>query len=299
MTSTPLTLRRSDLSAICRSAADVSARGQRRTKLLVRAELLALILAGAAGVQELEVGTARLDVLAALAGVLFLVSLGCLVVRVVTQPEVAWYGGRAGAESVRTLAWRYAVGGDPFPSSLTDADAARCYLIRLTEILNQLRNLELAPTAPNECELTSGMKAVRAASFLDQREIYKVDRIENQIAWYTDKADFHHRAATRWLAVSALASATGVIAAGLRTFDVIDIDLLGVAAACASAAIAWNQLNQNRNLVSAYRVTARELSIIRDRIDHVDEPEWARFMSDAEDAVSREHTLWLARHRHS
>jgi hypothetical protein len=36
-----------------------------------------------------------------------------------------------------------------------------------------------------------------------------------------------------------------------------------VAEACASAAIAWNQLNQNRNLVCDYRITTRELGIIR------------------------------------
>jgi hypothetical protein len=39
-------------------------------------------------------------------------------------------------------------------------------------------------------------------------------------------------------------------------------------------------------------------TIIRDRSEHVTEQEWATFVSDAEDAVSREHTLWLARHGH-
>jgi conflict system pore-forming effector with SLATT domain len=122
--------------------------------------------------------------------------------------------------------------------------------------------------------------------------------VENQIAWYTDKAGAHHRLANVWLWASAAASCLGVVAAILRMLGVIDLDLLGVAAACASAAIAWNQLNQNRNLVSAYRMTARELSIIRDRIDLVDDADWAVFVSDAEDAVSREHTMWLARHGH-
>jgi SMODS and SLOG-associating 2TM effector domain 1 len=50
--------------------------------------------------------------------------------------------------------------------------------------------------------------------------------------------------------------------------------------------------------VSAYRLTARELAIVRDRIDTTDDTTWAAFVSDAEDAVSREHTMWLARHGH-
>ncbi|OLT10052.1 hypothetical protein BJF78_29445 [Pseudonocardia sp. CNS-139] len=139
------------------------------------------------------------------------------------------------------------------------------------------------------------MRAVRAAGFDDRRAVYKRDRIQDQITWYTRRAEEHHGAAARWLAAAAAASVLGLVAAGLRMFATIDVDLLGVAAACASAAIAWNQLNQNRNLVSAYRVAARELAIIRDRIDHIDEAELPQFVADAEDAISREHTMWLAR----
>jgi len=51
-------------------------------------------------------------------------------------------------------------------------------------------------------------------------------------------------------------------------------------------------------LIVAALATARELSIIRDRIDWVDEAEWPQFVSDSEDAISREHTMWLARHGH-
>jgi hypothetical protein len=249
-------------------------------------------------VQSLRVGPGRLDVLAALAGLLFLVSVGCQVHRALSKPENSWYAGRAGAESVRTMAWRYAVGGDPFPKDLPDKDVANIYLARLTGILAELRDLDFASTAPDDSELTRGMKDLRAAPFLDRRAADKRDRIQNQIIWYATKASSHDKAARLWLQLSALASLAGVVAAGLRMFGVIDIDLLGVAAACASAAIAWNQLNQNRNLMSAYRITARELTIIRDQIDHLIEAEWPSFVSNSEEAVSREHTLWLARHGH-
>ena len=298
MTAAPLGLGRGDLSAMCRSAADVAAAGQRRTKLLVRCELIALVGAAAAGVHGLHFGSSKLDGLAAVAGILFLVSLGCLTFRSITTPENTWYAGRAGAESVRTLAWRYSIGGDPFPTTLTEKDAADLYLDRLTRILKELADLELAPAAPDDRELTPAMKRVRAASFADRRAVYLRDRIENQIRWYTGKSEQHAKAARFWLSAAALASGAGVIAAGLRLFSVVDVDLLGVAAGCASAAIAWNQLNQNRMLVAAYRVTARELVIIRDRAENVDEQHWPAFVSDAEDAVSREHTLWLARHGH-
>jgi hypothetical protein len=286
------------MPAICRSAADLSAWGQTRTKLLVRAELIALILAGVAGLHSLRVGPARLDVLAALAGVLFLLSLASLITRGLTKPEESWYAGRAGAESVRTSAWRYAVGGDPYPLTLSAAEADDAFLDRLTQILDELRELQLASTGSKERQLTDGMRRLRAAGFAERRAVYRRDRVENQITWYTEKADGHERAARRWLRVAATASLAGVVVAVLRMLGWVDLDLLGVAGACASAAIAWNQLNQNRNLVSAYRVTASELSIILARMETVTEDRWAAFVSDAEDAVSREHTLWLARHGH-
>jgi len=298
MTTPPLGLQRSDLSALCRSAAEVSAAGQRRMKLLVRCELLTLIGAGAAGVQGLRLGPSDLDVLAAVAGVLFLISLSCLTYRSITKPENSWYGGRAGAESVRTLAWRFAVGGDPFPTDLLERDVADRYLDRLDQVLDQLRDFDLAATRPDERELTAAMKRVRAAPFEIRRTVYQRDRIENQIRWYASTAARHEKRAKVWLRASALASLLGVVAAGLRLFGVLDLDLLGVAASCASAAVAWNQLNQNRTLAVAYRVTGQELAIIRDRAEQVIEQQWATFVSDAEDAISREHTLWLARHGH-
>lgn len=183
----------------------------------------------------MRVGPAGLDVFAALAGLLFLVSLGSLILRGLTKPEESWY---------------------------------------------------------------AGMRRLRAAGFAERRDVYVRDRVEDQITWYTARADTHERAAERWLRVAALASLAGVVVAALRMVGTVDLDLLGVAGACASAAIAWNQLNQNRNLVSAYRVTAGELKIIRERTNTVTEDRWAAFVSDAEDAVSREHTLWLARHGH-
>ena len=297
MSPDPLRLQRADLPAVCRSAADLSARGQRRTKRLVRVELLAVILAGVAGLWSLRVGPARLDVLAAVAGLLFAVSLGAVLLRGYLRPEQEWYAGRAGAESIRTLAWRYAVGGDPFPVDGSTAHAAT-FLDRLRAILGQLTELELAATGPEERELTPALEQVRAAGFAQRRAVYRRDRVENQIGWYLARADRHDRRANLWWSASVLSSAAGLVVAGLRVFGVVNLDLLGVAGACASAAVAWNQLNQNRALVAAYRLTARELNIIRDRVDHVDEPDWPLFVSDAEDAVSREHTMWLARHGH-
>jgi hypothetical protein len=62
-----------------------------------------------------------------------------------------------------------------------------------------------------------------------------------------------------------------------------------------AAMTAWLQTKQHRTLATAYAITALELASVRTRIAHqATEADWATFVSDAEEAFSREHTLWKA-----
>ena len=58
---------------------------------------------------------------------------------------------------------------------------------------------------------------------------------------------------------------------------------------------AWLQTKQHQTLATAYTVTALELASVRSKIAYQNnEADWAKFVSDAEEAFSREHTLWKA-----
>ena len=296
-TAPPVRLDDSDLSAIYLSADATSGRGQRRTKLLIRTELISLIVASVTGITTWRVGAGRYDLLALVSALSFLLALAATLVRAHTRPEESWYSGRAAAESARTLGWRYAVGGAPFALGEPEPAISDRFLERLREVVEQLKDTDLGAPDSTAREITPAMRDVRQQDIATRRLVYQRDRITDQLSWYERRTRTHAASARLWISLVVTSSALGVIAAGLKFF-VLDVDLLGVFAACASAAIAWNQLNQHRNLVSAYAVTARELSIIRDRIDHVPETQWAGFVSDSEDAISREHTMWLARHGH-
>ena len=88
---------------------------------------------------------------------------------------------------------------------------------------------------------------------------------------------------------------TGVVAAVVRLTSSVSYDLVGVAAALAGVAAAWVQTKQHQTQASAYAVTARELSDIEAMADDPrSEEDWAEFVQHAEEAVSREHTLWRA-----
>lgn len=293
-------LRETDLPALYQSADKLAQAGQTRAKVFIGSELLMLILAGASGVTTWRLGPAQIDVLATVGAVAFLAALGITTARITRKPENDWYIGRAAAESVRTLAWCYTVGGDPFPITPTQSqsDASERFLERLREILDELDDVELAITSVEAHEISPAMRAKRAEGLDDRRATYLRARISDQLGWYQRRSLRHRRAANRWVAVAVIATVLGLIAAVLKAIGVYDTDILGVAASCATSAIGWSQTSQHRTLVSSYALAARELSLIRDQVIQVAPDDWPLFVSDAEDAISREHTMWLARHGH-
>ena len=64
----------------------------------------------------------------------------------------------------------------------------------------------------------------------------------------------------------------------------------------AAAFVAWLQLKRHQELANSYALAAQELSFIAEQIQRVETAgEFSKFVSDAENAISREHTLWAAR----
>ena len=91
----------------------------------------------------------------------------------------------------------------------------------------------------------------------------------------------------------------GFLGAAAKFLGWIDLDVLGVAAAAGGGVVAWVQVRQHRVLAQSYSIASQELGLARERLIAVaDEDGWALEVSDAEDAISREHTMWLARHGH-
>ena len=63
----------------------------------------------------------------------------------------------------------------------------------------------------------------------------------------------------------------------------------------AAVAVAWLSLKQHSSLSSAYAIAARELNLVHEQVRTAQtEAEWALRVNDAEEAISREHTMWRA-----
>jgi hypothetical protein len=212
------------------------------------------------------------------------------------KPERTWYEGRAAAESVKTLSWRYAVGGQPFDiGGSPEPQVADLFLDQLKALFDVIKDLDLAPPTSSGEQITQNMRASRAASLADRKQFYERGRVEDQQNWYQRKALWNKGRAGGWTVAMLIVEIVGVVCGMLKAIGFIEGDLLGFAGAIAATMTAWLQTKQHRTLATAYTVTALELASVRSKIAHQNtEADWATFVRDAEDAFSREHTLWKA-----
>jgi hypothetical protein len=226
-------------------------------------------------------------------GLAFLAALGLQYRLSTDAPEKDWYDGRAAAESIKGLAWRYAVRAEPF---LTDDDADTLFLARCRETLSEVKTLALV-TGGSE-QITPWMRRVRQASLGDRQATYLTRRLDDQWQWYKTKATLCRTMATRWRWAVSVLAVVGAIAGFAKALGVTEVDVLGLLATAVGATAAWLQTRQYETLAVAYGLTAQELAASRSAARQAtDETAWSDFVNDTEQAVSREHTLWRASRR--
>lgn len=278
------------LPGIWRDADRASGNGQTWSIRYSILRLSGSILAAVGGVFSLHAG--RLDLAAIAIFVGFGVALASEIATWTHQPERLWYDGRAVAESAKTLAWRYAVGAEPFPTATSKQEAENELRERMRSVVGEVSDrITIRSTDP---VVTSQMNALRQRPFEERRTAYIRDRTRKQQKWYADKARTNRRRSTGWRITLIIAEVTALLLAALRLTGGWDIDLAGLMAALIAAGAAWVAVKQFSPLASAYSVAANELGIQADKLRSVPENDWSVVAADAEEAISREHTLWLA-----
>ena len=276
------------LPALYNAADAASSIGQRTFLALRGGQLLALLVGAIGGVVVVRVQ--QIDAAGLLVVAAFLSVAGLQYWLSQADPQRSWYDGRAAAESVKTLAWRYAVRAAPFQG---DADSDGVFVAQLAGTLKQLGHLAL-PAGGTE-QITGWMRALRSEPLESRRETYKLLRIDEQHTWYADRAETSRRMTTAWrIALSALA-VLGALGGVAKTLLLIDINLVGLAATAVTGSAAWLETRQHETLAVAYGLTAQELASAAALINGpTDEEAWSDFVNDCEAAISREHTTWRA-----
>lgn len=204
-----------------------------------------------------------------------------------------WYEARAAAESTKTLAWRYAVGGEPFRVDLTNQEEAdRLFVERLGKLREPLREFPLVPSTSRTEQITSAMRELRSRPLPERRAAYE-ERIRDQFRWYARNAAWNDRRGHFWTLAMLFFELTGAILAVLVGTGVVTFNLAGFSATIVGAAVAWSNTKQHHGLATAYSITARELNELRTLSPNLaSEETWASYVEEGEQAISREHTLW-------
>lgn len=235
---------------------------------------------------------------AALAAVLYALSiaLGLHISR--RRSRAHWQTHRAVAELLKSLAWQYMVHGGPFHSRVPNPDAL--FEERLEARLRELRKVGWQDSRGRAGhrgarQITPAMRAVRAKPFAVRRDIYLRDRLLEQQAWYKRRAARAHRAAAHWSSITALLTLLALTAAVLRAAGLIGgWDLTGLFSTAAATAVAWQEVRRHRPLTYAHSLVEQDLDTLRvAMITTVTEDGWAEAVAEAERLVSPQHSDWL------
>jgi hypothetical protein len=274
-----------DLPALFTAADTASMHGQREYVHGVRLRLLLAVVA--AGLALVTWKTAAVAVAVVFAAML-LIDLRLRARR----PEEVWYDGRAVAESAKSLAWRYSVAGLPFAIG-DEAEVERRFVGESERLLEDVQTREVVGAA--RPEVTEAMRGLRGSDLEVRRAAYLAGRVGAQQEWYASRAALNEARARWWRAALVGVEVVGVLVALGRVAGIFDIDFAGLLATMVAAGAAWSGMRQHSTLARAYTFAAAELVIARGRLAAVsDEESWAREVNDAEEAVSREHTMWRA-----
>jgi hypothetical protein len=284
------------LPAMFRSADKGSLDGQWWYLLLIRADLVVLLLGALASSFSVVDTDARR--VAAIVGAVLLIGSALLTWIIRYQKnERTWYAGRAVAESVKSMAWRYMTKAEPYDmADLGQADAA--FVADLAAILHERESLGASfgassGTAP---EITAEMRQFRALDTPERANAYIEQRIQDQRGWYSRSAERNQRRRGQWFCgVIAIQVLAGVVAICIAAYPTA-FNIAPVLATAASACLAWMQVKQHQELAQSYNVASHDLGLVEAKATTVrTDVDLSHFVGDAENAISREHTLWIAR----
>ena len=230
----------------------------------------------------------------------FLCALGISILIAGKKYEKIWYSARAVAESVKTATWRYMMKAEPFKDTEKRKEVNSIFRNVLNKVLqtnNQLGDL-LGGTTSSEEQITEKMEEVRNHNLEGRKEIYLKNRIDEQRTWYALKSSENKRNGTRFfyflVALQVLAITCVLLRIAYPTWGLWPTDVFVVGA---GGIVTWIQLKRFQEIATAYGLTAHEIGFIRGKLAESDtDAEFSGFIRDAENAFSREHTQWAAKH---
>jgi len=213
------------------------------------------------------------------------------------QDDKIWFDGRAVAESVKTATWRFMMRAQPFHE---DSSAEPRFLADLKEIREARPYLgkHLAAVMNTDgSAITDFMRGKRSFSLEERRDFYVSARIRDQKAWYAKKAKSNNDSGAKWFWATAILQVVIVILSIVQaTSGGLGINPIPIVITCAAAMAAWSQMKRHDELAQSYALAAQELEEIETiASNQTSESAFSQLVEQAENSISREHTMWCAR----
>lgn len=237
-------------------------------------------------------------ILATTSAILLTVCFIITVIIRITKLEQNWYDGRAIAESVKTVTWHYITGSDPYSIDL-GLKADEMFISSLQSLLKarQSFSARLSVQDGTKKQITDQMRIIRSLDKDERKRIYLAERIDDQRQWYSNKSQANLRSANRYFIGTICSQGLAIITAfTILIWQGSLIQLTGIFTTLAAAFMAWTQMKRNDELAQSYGLAAQELNFIYEQSFQVNtEEQLSAYVTSAEKAISREHTMWLAR----
>jgi len=284
----PDTIAYDDFPAIFRHADGSAASHQRRFRLLVN--VLVMTSAGTSLLGVISNVRLRMGFAAVLTGFQLIAALTNL-----SQGwNSKWYRARAIAETAKSLTWRYAVGGNPFPVGGSEQESTRDFHERMVSLTSTTAsNNPLLPRYAVQ-ENMSRIENLRKLPLDERKNAYIKFRVKDQEDWYQSRMISLGRRQNLLSGLS-IACATGAVLMSMYVVGRPQQHLPAVVSFLASLSLGIVAIGQSRNLatdVAAYQVTHYEIQHLIGKLPE-EEHEWAIWVDATEELFSREHTMWL------
>lgn len=285
-------MKKDDFPALFHSADDLSLRSQKYFFRILFINILTLIVAAILS----AIGSSN-KCIVYLQIVALIATLLCSIYLWKSNCERHWYAGRAIAESVKTITWRYICKAEPFQNN--DEDAQDKFKESLEMIFKQNEDIfKNSITYTNGEQITHAMQNYRQSTLSERKVNYYNNRIKDQYSWYSKKAEFNKKMSEFFFAFLIGIDIIGLLMAMLKLTNInpafLPVDIMLTIAA---GLLSWVQAKKFSDLSASYALTAHEISFIEIQFKSIkdNEEKFSLFVGDAENAFSREHTQWAAR----
>ncbi len=131
----------------------------------------------------------------------------------------------------------------------------------------------------------------------ERLSLYLAQRVKDQKDWYKNKALFNAKKETHWFfGIMVCEFLAIVFAFFLISSPSSSFNPIGLMTTLAAIFCAWTQIKKFREVSQAYSLAGQELTSIESLGRHVnDQKALSEFVINAENAISREHTMWCAK----